>query len=54
MQVRYKDTFITTFDRNGTLFYRVRIGGLTTLKDAERLKNRLEAENFESPFVVAE
>lgn len=54
LQPRYKNTFITTFERNGTLFYRVRIGGLMTLKDAERLKARLEEENFESPFVVAE
>ena len=36
------------------IFYRVRVGGATSLKEAERLKNKIEAEGVESPFVVAD
>lgn len=52
--LRYSNVSITTYDRGDTVFYRVRIGGATTLKQAERLKNRLETEGVESPFVVAD
>ncbi|MBI3398867.1 MAG: septal ring lytic transglycosylase RlpA family protein [Deltaproteobacteria bacterium] len=51
---RYSNVSITTYDRGDTVFYRVRVGGTVSLKEAERLKSRLEAEGVESPFVVAD
>lgn len=51
---RYAKVSITVYDRGDTVFYRVRVGGATNLKAAERLKNRIEAEGIESPFVVAD
>lgn len=51
---RYSNVSITTYDRGDTVFYRVRVGGANSLKEAERLKGRVETEGFESPFVVAD
>lgn len=51
---RYSDVSITIYDRGDTTFYRVRVGGAATLSQAERLKNRIEAEGIESAFVVAD
>lgn len=51
---RYSNVSITTYDRGDTVFYRVRVGGAVSLKEAERLKGRLETEGVESPFVVAD
>ena len=44
---------ISTFDRGDAVFYRVRIGTLSTIKDAEMLKKRLDGEGMKS-FVVAD
>ncbi len=54
MLKRYSNVSITTYDRGDTVFYRVRVGGAASLKEAERLKSRLEAEGVESPFVIAD
>ena len=51
---RYSNVSITTYDRGDTVFYRVRVGGANNLKEAERLKGRIETEGVESPFVVAD
>lgn len=51
---RYSNVSITTYDRGDTVFYRVRVGGANSLKEAERLKGRVETEGVESPFVVAD
>src|SRR3989338_6760130 len=52
--LRYNNVSITTYDRGDTVFYRVRVGGANNLKEAERLKGRIETEGVESPFVVAD
>ena len=51
---RYSNVSITTYDRGDTVFYRVRVGGATSLKEAEKLKDRIETEGVKSPFVVAD
>lgn len=51
---RYSNVSITTYDRGDTVFYRVRVGGANNLKEAERLKGRIETDGMESPFVVAD
>ena len=51
---QYSNVSITMFNRGDMIFYRVRVGSAATLSDAERLKNRLEKEGIESPFVVAD
>ena len=51
---QYSNVSITMFNRGDMIFYRVRVGSAATLSEAERLKNRLEREGIESPFVVAD
>ena len=51
---RYSNVSITTYDRGDTVFYRVRVGGANNLKEADRLKGRIETDGMESPFVVAD
>ena len=51
---RYSDVSVSTYDRGDMTFYRIRVGGATSLSEAEKLKDRIEKEGIESPFVVAE
>jgi rare lipoprotein A len=50
----YKNAHIVAYtDERGT-FYRVRIGGFTNLKSAERFSEKLQDQGFGSTFAVAE
>ncbi len=49
----YGKVFLSTFYKEGRLFYRVRIGSLDNLKEAQRLSERIEKDGFGMPFVVA-
>jgi len=44
---------ISPIDRNGTLFYRVRVGPFTSLAQARRMEERLTQNGFENIFTVA-
>ena len=51
---KYKNAHITTFDSGDGIFYRVRVGKFSTLKQAEAHRQTLVADGFEHPFIVAE
>ncbi|MBI5327849.1 MAG: septal ring lytic transglycosylase RlpA family protein [Deltaproteobacteria bacterium] len=51
---RYSNVSITEYNRGDMIFYRVRVGGAAVLKEAERLKNRIEAQGVGPTFVVAD
>jgi rare lipoprotein A len=50
----YKNAHITRFVDDRGVFYRVRIGKFTNVKDAERFSDRIIAQGFGSSFAVAE
>lgn len=51
---RYSDVSVFTYDRGDKIFYRVRVGGASSPKEAEALKTKLDAQGMESTFIVAE
>ncbi|MFH1201263.1 MAG: tetratricopeptide repeat protein [Candidatus Omnitrophota bacterium] len=44
----YKDVYISTLEKDGRVFYRVRVGKLNTRKDAQDLKYRLETAGYKA------
>jgi len=50
----YKNAHITVYDRGDQIFYRVRVGRSTTLKQAERYETTLIQNGFLDAFTVAE
>ncbi len=53
LSASYPDVHVVPFTDHRGLFYRVRIGRFTNLKDAMRYAEKLEANGFERAFVVA-
>ena len=51
---RYGNVSISTYDRGDAIYYRVRVGGAGSLKEAEKLKQRVDGEGMEATFVVAD
>lgn len=51
---RYGDSYLTTFNKNGKLFYRVRIGKISSLSAGRAILQRLAKEGFGTAFVVAD
>ena len=50
----YQNAHIVMFTDHRGVFYRVRIGKFTNLKDAERFSEKIIAKGFYSAFAVAE
>lgn len=50
----YQNAHFVTFTDDRGVFYRVRIGRFTNLKDAERFSEKIIAQGFGSAFAVAE
>jgi len=51
---RYGSTYLTTFSKDGKLFYRVRIGNIKSLSGAREILRRLATEGFGTAFAVAD
>jgi rare lipoprotein A len=51
---RYGNVSISTYDRGDAIYYRVRVGGAGSLKEAEKLKEKVDGEGMEATFVVAD
>ena len=51
---RYKNAHMITFTDYRGVFYRVRIGRFTNLKDADRFSEKIIAKGFYNAFAVAE
>ncbi len=51
---RFDGTYMTTFNKDGRLFYRVRIGNIKRLTEARAVLERLAGEGFGAAFVVAD
>jgi rare lipoprotein A len=54
LESRYGSAYLTTFSKDGKLFYRVRIGNITSLLGARDILRRLATEGFGTAFVVAD
>ncbi|MCD6584588.1 MAG: septal ring lytic transglycosylase RlpA family protein [Desulfobacteraceae bacterium] len=48
-----KNVHVVAFDKNGLTFYRVRVGRFTSLKQAQRVEQRLVQNGFENVYIVA-
>jgi rare lipoprotein A len=53
MKKKYGASFVQKFDRGDAVFYRVQVGDRPTLKEAEKLQEKLEGDGFRDSFVVA-
>ena len=51
---RYKNAHISVYDRGDQIFYRVRVGKFSTLKQAETQESTLIRDGFVDLFIVAE
>lgn len=51
---RYKNAHIMVYDRGDQIFYRVRVGQFTTLKQAEAQESVLIRDGYTDLFIVAE
>jgi rare lipoprotein A len=51
LNVRYPDVLVSSVRVDGSTYYRVRVGRVATIADAERLARRLDGEGF-TPFVT--
>ena len=51
---RYKNAHIAVYDRGDQIFYRVRVGRFTTLKEAVEQEKILIQDGFTDPILVAE
>ncbi len=54
LEKQYENTHIVTYTDDRGLFYRVRVGKLTTLDSAELFGEKLIAEGAKNTFIVAE
>jgi rare lipoprotein A len=54
MNERYKNAHIKVYDRGDQIFYRVRVGRFTTLKQAESQEAVLVRDGYTDLFIVAE
>jgi rare lipoprotein A len=51
---KYKNAHVTVYDRGDQIFYRVRVGKFTTLKQAEAQESILIRDGYKDLFIVAE
>ena len=51
LSTRYRDVFVSSILLNGATYYRVRVGRVATIAEAEGLAGRLDREGF-TPFVT--
>lgn len=51
LSARYSDVLVSSVRVDGETYYRVRVGRVATIADAERLAHRLDREGF-TPFVT--
>ena len=51
LSARYPDVLVAAVRVDGTTYYRVRVGRVTTIADAEQLARRLDREGY-TPFVT--
>ncbi len=51
---KYKNAHISVYDRGDQIFYRVRVGRFTTLKQAEAQESILIRDGYPNLFIVAE
>jgi rare lipoprotein A len=51
LNARYPDVLVSSVQVDGLTYYRVRVGRVATIADAERLAHRLDSEGF-TPFVT--
>jgi peptidoglycan lytic transglycosylase len=51
LSARYPDVLVSSVRVNGATYYRVRVGRVATITDAERLARRLDGDGF-TPFVT--
>ena len=54
LEKKYKNAHITVFDRGDQIFYRVRVGKFSTLKDAVRHEEILILDGYPDAILIAE